>query len=329
MNITLNDTIVTNKLSRSEAKQALLKICNGEFNRSQIAAFITIFLIRPIAAEELSGFRDALLEAGDKIDLSTYKPMDICGTGGDNKNTFNISTLAAFIVAGAGIPVAKHGNYSVSSVCGSSDLLQYFGYQFSHSPAVIRKEIETAGISFLHAPLFQKGLAHVSEVRKELKVKTFFNMLGPLINPSSPTVQVLGVFDTALTKLYDHILRQTNINYTVIHSEDGYDEISLTGNCKLISRDDNKIMTPDELNCKKIHPDAIKGGRNVEESAKIFTKILQANGTKEQQDVVIINAAIAIRCYYPDYSLKNCISMASDSLSSKKALQCFKTLTQN
>ncbi len=329
MSITLNNLLEVNNLTRSEAKQALLKICNGEFNRSQIAAFITIFLIRPINAEELSGFRDALLEAGDKIDLSTYKPMDICGTGGDNKNTFNISTLAAFIVAGAGIPVAKHGNYSVSSVCGSSDLLQYFGYQFSHSPAVIRKEIENAGISFLHAPLFQKGLAHVKEIRKELKVKTFFNMLGPLINPSSPTVQVLGVYDCTLAQLYDNILRQTNINYTVIHSEDGYDEISLTGNCNMISREDNKTMTPDQFNCKKIHPAALQGGKDIADSAKIFYNILQANGTQKQHDVVIINAAVAIQCYYPDYSLHDCILMATESLHSKKALQCFKTLIQH
>lgn len=329
MSITLNNLFEVNILTRSEAKQALLKICNGEFNRSQIAAFISIFLIRSIKAEELSGFRDALLEVGDKIDLSMYNPMDICGTGGDNKNTFNISTLAAFIVAGAGVPVAKHGNYSVSSVCGSSDVLQYFGYQFSHSASLIRKEIETASISFLHAPLFQKGLAHVKEIRKELKVKTFFNMLGPLINPSSPTVQVLGVYDTALTKLYDNILRQTNINYMVIHSEDGYDEISLTGNCKMISRDDNKTMTPAQFNCKKIHPNALIGGKDIADSAKIFKNILLVKGTKEQQDVVIINAAVAIQCYYPDYLLDDCISMATESLHSKRALQCFKTLIQH
>lgn len=315
-----------NTLSRAESREALIHIANGDASSAQVASFITVFLMRKITLDELSGFRDALIYLGKKVDLSTFAPMDLCGTGGDNKDTFNISTLASFVVAGAGIPIAKHGNYSVSSSCGSSNVLEYFGYRFTDCEEELNKQLQKAGICFLHAPLFQPALRNVSAVRKELQVKTFFNMLGPLIHPASPRKQLLGVYSMELADLYAQVLTETESEYRIVYSLDGFDEISLTGPYRVIARDSDTIVTPEDEGFKTISPGDITGGTSVESSATIFLDVLSGNGTASQNAVVIANAAKAITCYKNDISVSDSIQLAKESLLSKKALQTFKNL---
>ncbi len=315
-----------NILTKQEAKNALLEITSGKCNNAHITAFITVYLMREISADELDGFREALLEVGKKINLSEYDPIDLCGTGGDNKNTFNISTIASFIVAGAGVKVAKHGNYAISSSCGSSNILEYFGYSFTNSEEIIRSQIENAGICFLHAPLYQTALKNVADIRKELNFKTFFNMLGPLINPAYPLKQVMGVYSLELATLYKNILSKTAKDYAIIYSLDGFDEISLTGPYRIITNNSDLIIDPESEGFKKVNMSSIKGGSNISESAKIFTNILQGDGTREQNDVVIANAAIAIKLNYPKISKADSIEMARESLTAGKALKTFKKL---
>jgi len=316
-------------LTRQAAKQALQQIVAGRINAAQITAFITTFLMRNITLEELDGFRDALLETGTRIDLDEYDPIDLCGTGGDNKNTFNISTLSAFVVAGASIPVAKHGNYSVSSSCGSSNVLEYFGYTFSDNEVILKKQIEEAGICFLHAPLFQPGLKKVAGIRKELQVKTFFNMLGPLINPACPKKQLLGVYSMELAELYSGILKQTSGEYSIVHSLDGFDEVSLTGPYRIISRGSDKIHHPGKDGFQKVNTHSIKGGDSIKESADIFINVLRGKGTFEQNEVVLANASIAIGSYYPHLNREEAIDSAKESLLGKKALNVFNKITNN
>lgn len=326
MNAVLNTLFEQQTLTKNNAKDALIQIASGESTPSQIAAFMTVFLLRKISADELAGFREALLSLCTKVDLSEYEPMDLCGTGGDNKNTFNISTLASFVAAGAGVKIAKHGNNAVSSSCGSSNVLEFFGYKFSDSEDVLKADMERAGICFLHAPLFHPALKRVAEIRKELKVKTFFNMLGPLINPAFPKKQVLGVYSEELAELYAQILQQTEIEYAIIHTLEGYDEISLTGPYRLISRGSDTVVDPEQTGFKLIKAEAILGGDTVEESARIFMDILSCNGSAEQNEVVVANAATAIQCYFPQISFADAVAMARESLLSKKALTTFKKL---
>jgi anthranilate phosphoribosyltransferase len=326
MKTILNSLFTINHLSRIEAKNALIDIATGTVPSAQIASFMTVYLMRKISLEELAGFRDALIELGRKIDLTYFLPMDLCGTGGDNKDTFNISTLSSFIVAGAGIPIAKHGNYAVSSSCGSSNVLEYFGYSFTDSEDELKRQLERSGICFLHAPLFHPALKKVAGVRKELQVKTFFNMLGPLIHPASPEKQLLGVYSMELADLYSQLLSETNKEYSIVHSLDGFDEISLTGPYRIIERHSDIIFNPEEAGFKTIKANEIVGGTSVESSAKIFINILKGEGTSSQNEVVIANAATAIKCYKPTLSIFESIQIAKESLDSKKALLTFKNL---
>lgn len=326
MKTILNNLFNNQCLSRSEAKQALIDIADGNKNTSQVTAFITVFLMRKISAEELAGFRDALIDLGKKVNLAGFAPMDLCGTGGDNKDTFNISTLSSFVVAGAGIPIAKHGNYAVSSSCGSSNVLEYFGYRFTDSEEELSKQLERSRICFLHAPLFQPSLKKVADIRKDLQVKTFFNMLGPLIHPASPHKQLLGVYSMELADLYSQLLAETNKEYSIVHSLDGFDEISLTGPYRVITRNSDTILIPENEGFKTIEASELIGGTSIESSAKIFRDILNGNGTSSQNEVVIANAAMAINCYRPELSSSDTVEMAKESLYSKKALQTFKNL---
>lgn len=328
MNAVLNTLFEQQTLSKAEAKSALFSITSGESTQAQIASFMTVYLLRKISANELFGFRDALLELCHRIDLSEFNPMDLVGTGGDNKNTFNISTLSCFVAAGAGAKIAKHGNYAVSSSCGSSNVLEYLGYKFSSSEDELKSQMEKAGICFLHAPLFHPALKRVAEIRKELKVKTFFNMLGPLLNPVFPKKQVLGVYSQELAELYSQILKQTDNEYAIIHTLDGYDEISLTGPYRLISNESDMIIDPEKEGFIKVDAASISGGDTIEESAKIFLDILKGEGTAAQNEVVIANAAAAVKCYFPKLSSCDAILMARESLSSKKALNIFKKIIQ-
>lgn len=325
MKSTLEKLFNYHTLSYQDAFDILIQIGNGDFHTSQVAAFLATFRMRSITVDELRGFRDALLELCLPIDLSEFDPIDLCGTGGDGKDTFNISTLASFITAGADVPVAKHGNYSVSSSCGSSDVIQYLGYQFTSSQDQLKREIEECGICFLHAPLFHPALKRVSETRKELGVKTFFNMLGPMVNPSKPRKQIVGVFSVELARLYQYLYQKTEKQYAIIHSLDGYDEISLTGPFKYITHDGEKMVSPYELGLSQAKPEDLYGGETVEDAAKLFVKILEGNGTKPQNEVVLTNAATAISIATGN-DFAQSYEKAEKSLLDGAALRCLNNL---
>ena len=314
-----------NTLSKDEAKEVLLNISKGKYNNSHISSFLTIFMMRNITLEELQGFKEALLELCVKIDLSEYNAIDLCGTGGDNKDTFNISTLSAFVTAGAKVNVSKHGNYGVSSSCGSSNVLEFLGIKFSNNKDFLKKSIEKSGICILHAPLFHPAMKNVAPIRKELGLKTFFNILGPLVNPSFPKNQIVGVFNLELARLYSYLFQKTNKNYAIIHSLDGYDEISLTGNVKIITRNEENIFSPQDLSLQKLNSKSINGGETIKESAKIFMDILQNKGTKSQNQVIFANAGLAISTAL-NTSISEGIEKAKESLKTNKALEAFNKL---
>ena len=317
------------KLTQQEAKEILIKIAKGEFNNAQIASFLTVFLMRPITVDELSGFREALLELALKVDLSEFNTIDLCGTGGDGKNTFNISTLTSFVVAGTGNKVAKHGNYGVSSASGSSNMLEFLGYQFTNDESILKKQLDKANICFLHAPLFHRAMAAVGPVRKELGMKTFFNMLGPLVNPSMPQNQLVGVFNLQVGRLYKSVLSKTNSKFTVIHALDGYDEISLTGAFKMYTKKNQDIIKPSDLHLNQIQQSDIYGGNSVPEAAEIFRSILDGKGTEAQNNVVLTNAAFALKTMHPNYSFKEAFAKAQDSLMGGKAKECLALFVKN
>ena len=258
----INNLSLHRTLSKNEAKNILINISKGKYNNSHVSSFLTVFMMRNISLQELEGFKEALLELCIKIDLSEYNAIDLCGTGGDNKDTFNISTLSAFVTAGAGVNVTKHGNYGVSSSCGSSNVLEYLGIKFSNNFDFLRKSIEKCGICILHAPLFHPAMKHVAPIRKELGLKTFFNILGPLVNPSFPKNQIVGVYSLELARLYSYLFQKTKKNYAIIHSLDGYDEISLTGATKIISRKEENVYEPNDMGLTRSNPKSISGGNS-------------------------------------------------------------------
>lgn len=315
-------------LDREEAKSVLIKIAAGQYNISQISAFLTVYMMRMITVHELAGFRDALLELCLATDLSEFDTIDLCGTGGDGKNTFNISTLSSFVVAGTGIKVSKHGNYGVSSACGSSNVLEYLGYKFTNDRDTLRNQIDKANICFLHAPLFHPAMKTVAPIRRELSVKTFFNMLGPMVNPSFPRNQLVGVWNLETARLYNYIYQQTDKNYTIIYSLDGYDEISLTSEFKLISNLEEDLLDPEKLGFPRLTHDDVKGGATVEESVRIFLNILDGNGTDAQKAVVIANSGLAIKKLFPAKRLQECFLIAEESLQSGKAKAMLKKLLE-
>ena len=327
MKTILNRLINQETLTKAEAKEVLVNISSGTYNQSQIAAFLTIYMMRSVTIHELSGFREALLELCLPIDLSDFNAVDLCGTGGDGKDTFNISTLSSFVVAGAGVKVAKHGNYGVSSSCGSSNVLEYLGITFTNDEAKLKRTLDQAGICVLHAPLFHPAMKHVAPIRRELGVKTFFNMLGPLVNPSFPKNQIVGVFSLELVRLYSYLLQETDTNYAVLHDLAGYDEISLTDKTKVVTREKDFMFDANDLGLKTINQQDIYGGKSVTESAKVFVDILDGKGTYPQNNVVCANAGMAI-------SIVNKIShvdgfaSAKESLQSGKALQSLKKLQE-
>lgn len=322
----LNHLIEHKKLNKEQAKEVLKNIATGSYNQSQIASFLTVYLMRSITVEELGGFREAMLELCVPVEIAEYDAMDLCGTGGDGKDTFNISTLSSFIVAGAGQNVAKHGNTGVSSVCGSSNLLAYFGYEFTSDLDKIKKSLDEAGICFLHAPLFHPAMKNVAPIRKELGVKTFFNMLGPMVNPSFPKKQLVGVFSLELARLYAYLYQEHEGNFSILHALDGYDEISLTGDFKMISNSGEKLYSPEGLGLEKIKAESIKGGDTIEASAAVFDGILKGKGTKEQNSVVLANAAAALMTADNRLSFEQAYSKAEESLKSGNALRVFNTL---
>ena len=328
MKAILNKLYNHERLSKSEAKQILKDIAAEKYNDAHLASFMTVFMMRSITADELSGFRDALKELSIKVDLSDYNTIDIVGTGGDGKDTFNISTLTSFIVAGTGQKVAKHGNYSVSSQSGSSDMLESFGYHFTNDETILRAHLEQANICFLHAPKFHPAMKAVGPTRKALALKTFFNMLGPLVNPSSPKNQMLGTFNLEIARLYHYILQDEDVNYGIIHGLDGYDEISLTSGFKLFTKNGEQIINPEDLGQKRIQQSALFGGNSVADAAKIFKSILEGNGTKAQNSVVLTNAAFALKIVDETKSFENAFSEAKESLFGLKAKQKLEKLVR-
>ena len=322
----LNHLFEHKTFSKSEAKEILTNIAQGKFNQSQMAAFIIAYNMRSITVDELEGFRDAMLDLCLKPDFGDYELIDLCGTGGDNKNTFNISTLASFIVAGAGYKVAKHGNYGVSSGCGSSNVMEYLGYQFTNDSGKLKRSLDEAGICVLHAPLFHPAMKTMAPIRKELGVKTFFNMLGPMVNPAQPKYQIVGVFSLELARIYAYLYQKSSKQYTILHALGGYDEISLTSDFKIFSNSGERIYSIQDLGFSKISQEEITGGETVKDSATIFNSVLNNEGTEAQNNVVLCNAAMAIKTMKPDVDFKDCFNEAKESLVSKKALHSFKTL---
>lgn len=310
-------------LDRQQAKDVLVNVGRSQYNDSEIAAFITVFMMRSITIDELQGFRDALLELCVPVNMDGYATMDIVGTGGDGKNTFNISTLSCFVVAGAGQKVTKHGNYGASSISGSSNVMEQLGYRFTADEGQLKKQLETAGICFLHAPLFHPALKVVGSIRKNLGVRTFFNMLGPMVNPAKPQYQLVGVYNLEMARIYNYLLQQNSGAFTIIHSLDGYDEISLTNDTKVITQHGEKVMTPEALGKRMVSASDLYGGTTVEEAAKIFTTILEGRGTWAQNAVVLANAAMALHStgQYGDYETAYQAALASlESGAAKKAL---------
>lgn len=313
-------------LSREQAKEILTNISTGVYNENEVTSFVTVYLMRSITIQELQGFRDALLELSVKVDLGNDKTIDIVGTGGDGKNTFNISTLSCFIVAGAGQKVTKHGNYGASSVSGASNVMEQLGYKMSNDVSKLKLEISEANICFLHAPLFHPALKSVGSIRKNLGIRTFFNMLGPLVNPAAPAYQLVGVYNLEMARIYNYLLQQTTQSFTIIHSLDGYDEISLTSDAKVITPEGEKIMTPEQLGKRMVMQEDIFGGDTVEAAASLFTKIIKGEGTFAQNAVVLANAAMALNCTgnYKNYEAS--YSAAVDSLDNGKAYQTLQKL---
>lgn len=313
-------------LSRAQAKEILLNMSRGQYNESEMSAFITVFLMRSITIEELQGFQDALLELCVKIDLKGHRVMDIVGTGGDGKNTFNISTLSCFIVAGAGQKVAKHGNYGASSISGASNVMEQLGYTFKNNNDQLLKELEASNICFLHAPLFHPALKIVGPIRKNLGVRTFFNMLGPMVNPAAPAFQLVGVYNLEMARIYNYLLQQSGNAFTIIHSLDGYDEISLTNDTKVITNKGEAILTPEQLGKRMVTAQDIYGGNTVEEAAKIFTTIIKGEGSFAQNAVVLANAAMALNCTGNYTSYEDAYHAAVESLENGKAYASLQTL---
>jgi anthranilate phosphoribosyltransferase len=313
-------------LARDAAKDVLVNIGKGLYNEHEVTAFMTVYLMRSITIEELQGFRDALLELCVKVDLGEYETMDIVGTGGDGKNTFNISTLACFIVAGAGQKVAKHGNYSASSVSGASNVMEQLGYKFKNENEKLKKELEETGICFLHAPLFHPALKEVGPIRKNLAMRTFFNMLGPMANPANPAYQLVGVYNLEMARIYNYLLQLGGKPFTIIHGLDGYDEISLTNDTKVITNEGERIMTPEQLGKRMVVAADISGGNTVEEAAKIFATILRGEGTWAQNAVVLANAAMALHCTGKYKKYDEAYSAAVESLESGRANECLSKL---
>jgi len=306
-------------LSREMAKEVLVNIGKSIYNEHEITAFMTVYLMRSITIDELMGFRDALLDLCVPVDFSEYETIDIVGTGGDGKNTFNISTLSCFIVAGTGQKVAKHGNYGASSISGASNVMEQMGYKFKNDNGRLKKELEESNICFLHAPLFHPALKTVGPIRKNLAMRTFFNMLGPMVNPSHPKYQLVGVFSLEMARIYNYLLQQTEKSFTIIHSLDGYDEISLTNDTKVITNEGEKVKTPEQLGKRMVEPNDIQGGSTVEEAAKIFLKILKGDGTWAQNAVVLANAAMALHCTGNYKTYEDAFNAAIESLESGKA----------
>ncbi|GAB3944584.1 anthranilate phosphoribosyltransferase [Spirosoma harenae] len=329
MKAVLNQLFEYKSLTKDQARDVLLGIGRGEYNPAQIASFLTVYMMRSLRLEELEGFRDAMLELCLPVDLAAYDPMDLCGTGGDGKDTFNISTLSSFVVAGAGQRVAKHGNHGVSSLVGSSTVMERLGHKFTNDEGELQRRMETAGICFLHAPLFHPAMKNVAPIRKDLGVKTFFNVLGPMINPAKPQKQLVGVFSLELARLYAYLYQQTDKQFMILHALDGYDEISLTGPFKVISNQTEQVVKPEQLGLDTLTAESLAGGQTLDESAQIFLNVLSNEATPAQKQAVLANAAMALLAAGKAVTQEEAVAIARESLESGRAMESFKKLINN
>ncbi|WP_297091595.1 anthranilate phosphoribosyltransferase [uncultured Draconibacterium sp.] len=327
MKDTLEYLFAGNTLTRNQAMATLTEVGKGQHSEAEFAAFLTVFKMRPLHSEELAGFRDAMVNLSTKADLSAYNAIDVVGTGGDGKNTFNISTLACFVVAGAGVNVTKHGNYAATSTSGSSNVLEFLGYEFSNDTSKLKSDLEKGSFCFMHAPLFHPAMKHIAPVRRALKVPTFFNILGPMINPATPKYQVLGVNNSENFNHYKNVYSTLDVNFAIVHSMDGYDEISLTADTHICTNNEEKKLPPSAFGMQQITPEKLFGGESVEDAAKIFIEVLSGHGTPEQKNVVIANAAVALQVVFNDKSLTECVEIAKESLNSRTALQKLEAVT--
>ena len=313
-------------LNKEQAQYVMIQMSQGAYNEHELSAFMTVYLMRSITIDELTGFRAALIELAHKVKLEQDQLLDIVGTGGDGKNTFNISTLACFVAAGAGAKIAKHGNYGASAISGASNVMEKLGYTFTNDSNILRKQINEAGICFMHAPLFHPALKTVAPIRKSLAVRTFFNMLGPVVNPAFPSAQLLGVYNLEMARIYTYLLQQIASRFTIIHGMDGYDEISLTVDTKVITQDGESVKSPLSLGDMIVQPVELEAGNSIDNAVKTFLHILEGKGSKVQEQVVIVNAAMGLQCaglydHYDDARMA-----ATESLQSRKAYHTLKKL---
>lgn len=311
-------------LTSDEAAEIMINIGSGKYNDNQIAAFISVFLMRSITVDELAGFQKALLDMCHRVDLSEFDPIDIVGTGGDEKNTFNISTLSCIVLAGAGYKVSKHGNYGATSVSGSSNAMEQHGVKFTTDVDKLRQSIDETNLAYLHAPLFNAALKTVAPIRKSLAVRTFFNLMGPLVSPVIPRRQCLGVYNLKMARLYDYTYQQTGVDFAIIHSLDGYDELSLTGDMKIIRNSGEEVVKPSDLGFKTIRPEELFGGDTIEKASALFDNVLDNTCTEAQKNVVLANSAVAIQVICPELGFAEAVDQARESLESGKALKNFK-----
>lgn len=324
-------------LSQTQAREILTQMAQGGYNNSQMSAFMTVFMMRNITIEELAGFQQAMLDLCVRVDLQGLDTIDVCGTGGDSKDTFNISTLSAFVLAGTGIKVSKHGNHGVSSLAGSSTVLEYLGVKFTNDLSKLYTSLEKSNVCFMHAPLFHPAMKNVAPIRKDLGVKTFFNMLGPMVNPAMPSHQLVGVFSLELGRLYYYLYQNRNKenfnqkikNFVIFHSIDGYDEISLTSETKFFTKNHGeKLSTPADMRCDYLKAEQLFGGKSIKEAGDIFIHILENKGTKAQEMALLANTTAGVQCYFPDKSWEESWAMAEESLKSGNAFTKFKTFLQ-
>jgi anthranilate phosphoribosyltransferase len=322
----LNYLFEYKRLTENEAEEALLEITSGKYSDAEIASFITVFNMRKISIEELTGFRNALIKTCIPVDFSDFNTIDLCGTGGDGKDTFNISTLSSFVIAGAGAVVAKHGNYGASATCGSSNVMEHLGYKFSNNADKLKKELSECNITFLHAPLFNPAMKNVGPVRRALRLKTFFNMLGPMVNPSRPQNQVVGVFSLELARMYNYLYQKGDVNYCIVHSLDGYDEISLTGSFKALTASSDRLLSPASMGLPVFKPSELAGKGDVSGTSEIFMNVLTGKGTEAQNSVVIANSALSLATYFPEKDMSQCVEDANASLLGGGALKVFNKL---
>lgn len=315
-------------LSREEARDVMLNIADSRYNDAQLSAFMTVFLMRSITTEELTGFRDAILERRLPVDFDNVKAIDIVGTGGDGKNTFNISTATCFVVAGAGEKVIKHGNYGASSVSGASNVLEHHGVKFTADIDKLSRSLDESGVCYLHAPFFSPALKSVAGVRKALAVRTFFNMLGPLVNPVRPHHQLLGVYNLKLMRLYNYIAQNEGIACTIVHSLDGYDEISLTSPFKVSDAKGERLYTPADMNFDTHSQQEIYGGDTIADAAAIFDRVLEGKSNVAQRDCVVANAAFALTTLNPEMNLTEARRRAEESIDSGRALSAFRKFVE-